>query len=91
MEARVEQFIENNRLFGMETNVLVAVSGGPDSMALLAIMANLREKWKLNLFVVHVNHRLRGEESNKDAELVQSFSARLGVPCNVKDVDVAAF
>ncbi|PAE14578.1 hypothetical protein CHH91_18695, partial [Virgibacillus sp. 7505] len=62
-----------------------------DSMALLAIIANLREKWRLNLFVVHVNHRLRGEESNKDAELVQAFSARLGVPCNVKDVDVAAF
>ncbi|PAF12852.1 hypothetical protein CHH59_16785, partial [Shouchella clausii] len=59
MEARVEQFIENNRLFGTETNVLVAVSGGPDSMALLAIIANLREKWRLNLFVVHVNHRLR--------------------------------
>ena len=54
----------------------VAVSGGLDSMVLLHIMTTLQKELGLDLRVVHVNHGLRGEESDADEALVADFSRR---------------
>ena len=69
--------------------VVVAVSGGADSVALLDLLANLPE-YPLALTVAHLNHRLRGEASDADAVFVQKLAAGYGLPCVVREEDVAA-
>ena len=73
-------------LTGGET-VLVAVSGGADSVALLHILRELAPTFRLTLHVVHVDHGLRAE-SVRDAEFVRALGARLGVPVDVERVAV---
>lgn len=65
---------------------LVAVSGGPDSVALLRL---LRQR-SLELHVGHVHHGLRGQDSDADADFVRALAARLNVPCHVGVLPVAA-
>ena len=71
--------------------LLVAVSGGPDSLALLHALYRLRGEYGLTLRGAHLNHRLRGAESEADAEFVADTFERLGVPFTVDGVDVAGY
>jgi len=66
-----------------ELTVLVAVSGGADSLALLCALAALRQVSPGRLIVVHFNHQLRGEEAAADERFVRDVSRRLGLPCEV--------
>ncbi|MEW6544162.1 MAG: tRNA lysidine(34) synthetase TilS [Nitrospirota bacterium] len=72
--------IRTKRLFEPGARLLVAVSGGPDSVALLSILVSLAEFWDLRLQAIHVNHGLRGAESEEDARFVQTQCERLKVP-----------
>ena len=69
--------------------VLVAVSGGADSVALLDALRQLAPAWRWRLHVAHVNHQLRGAESDADAEFVEELAAREGLHCTVQSIDVA--
>lgn len=60
--------------------VIVGVSGGPDSVALLHVLHTLAPELELSLWVAHLNHELRGGESEADLEYVQSLAAKLGTP-----------
>jgi len=62
-----------------DLNVLVAVSGGADSVGLLRVLLATREQGKGRLAVAHFNHRLRGSAADEDAEFVAALSERLGV------------
>jgi tRNA(Ile)-lysidine synthase len=68
----------------------VAVSGGLDSVALLHALHELAEEASLKLLVGHVNHGLRGEESEADQAFVEALGAALGVPCETRRVDPGA-
>jgi tRNA(Ile)-lysidine synthase len=72
--------------------VLIGVSGGADSMALLDAMIRLREqgKWRGKIYGAHVNHLLRGAEADADAEFVGSWALSRGVIVAGTEVDVAA-
>ena len=73
------------RRFGMDlSRPLVMVSGGPDSVALLRALVELGSR----PVVLHVDHRLRGEESREDARFVQTLCERLVVPCVVRSIEV---
>jgi tRNA(Ile)-lysidine synthetase-like protein len=76
---QVWRIIRDRRLFKPGQQILVAVSGGLDSMVLLHVMNELvrREGWKLT--VAHLNHRLRGKSSDADARLVQRIAQQLGL------------
>jgi tRNA(Ile)-lysidine synthase len=69
-------FISENNLFGRNNRILLAVSGGIDSM----VMAHLFLKLETIIGIAHCNFCLRDEESDKDEELVKSFSDKNGVP-----------
>src|SRR5262245_5064280 len=73
-------------LRGGET-VLVAVSGGPDSVALLDVLVQLAPGLGVRLAVAHVDHGLRAE-SGDDAEFVRALAERLGVPFHLERVHV---
>jgi tRNA(Ile)-lysidine synthase len=72
------------------TAVLVGVSGGPDSVALLHILQHLTSEYGLRLAVAHLNHGLR-KEADDEAEFVASLSAGLGLACYVKKEDVSHY
>jgi len=67
-------------LLARDTSILIAVSGGPDSVALLHILLSLREKMNLQLGIVHVNYWLRGEDSDADERLVREYAETYGIP-----------
>src|SRR5215471_1931581 len=73
-----------------EAKVVVAVSGGPDSMALLLALFQLRSIYNMTLIVAHINHQLRGEEAEQDALFVEQQAARLGLPFHQTCVEVKA-
>ena len=69
--------------FGMiqkKDAVLVGVSGGPDSVALVRVLAYLTPGLDLTLGIAHLNHDLRGEEAQRDETFVQKLSCELGLP-----------
>src|SRR3990172_8633235 len=68
--------------------VLVAVSGGADSVALLHTLVALAPAWRLRLSALHVDHGLRPDAA-RDADVVQALGARLGVPVEVARVAVS--
>ncbi len=88
--AQVATTLERHRLTRPGERVVVAVSGGPDSMALLDALVELREQLCVSLVVAHLNHGLRGAASDGDAQFVADRAAALGLPCRIGTADVAA-
>jgi len=70
--------------------ILVAVSGGGDSVALLRLLAGYRDAGPLTLVVAHVNHRLRGAASDGDQTFVEDLAAGLGLECVTLQADAPA-
>jgi tRNA(Ile)-lysidine synthase len=79
----IEQFISSNKIFRKEDKIIVAVSGGVDSMVLLTLLHQL----KYQIAVAHCNYRLRAEASDLDEELVKNYCKQLGIVCYVKIFD----
>jgi tRNA(Ile)-lysidine synthase len=84
---RVLESIRSRQLLAGGETVLVAVSGGADSVALLLVLGDLRAVLGIVLLVGHVHHGLR-PEADRDAELVGRLCARLGVPFHLERVAV---
>ncbi len=70
--------------------VLVGVSGGPDSVALLHALSEVKDELKIELVIGHLNHNARGEESDRDAEFVKGLGDSLQVKTLIEKVDVMA-
>ncbi|MBA7465605.1 tRNA(Ile)-lysidine synthase [subsurface metagenome] len=88
---RVLGFIQENKLVSSQHCLLVAVSGGSDSVCLLHILVKLREELGIRLHVAHLNHQLRGAESEADAHYVADLAHRLDIPASIEQRDVKAF
>jgi len=71
--------------------LLVAVSGGQDSVCLLHLLARLRSELKTELCVAHLDHQLRGAESQADARYVARLAERLGIPARIAHRDVRSY
>ena len=87
MEKLVLEYIKKNNLIEENDKVLVAVSGGPDSICLLNILYNLRETLKIELFVAHVNHLIR-KDAKSDAEYVQKYCEDRNINFFLKECNV---
>ncbi|NMB45446.1 MAG: tRNA lysidine(34) synthetase TilS [Firmicutes bacterium] len=70
--------------------VVVGVSGGIDSTALLHVLWRLQKEWELRLYIAHLNHGIRGEAADKDAQLVEAVGEKLGIPVFVETLDIPA-
>ncbi len=82
--------VRTNDLFHDHHHLLVGVSGGPDSTALLALLDRLRSGWSLTLTAVHCNYGLRGSESEGDQEFVATYCRELGIPLHVRRLKLRA-
>ncbi len=71
--------------------ILLAVSGGADSMVLLDIVRKANEFVEFDFAVIHVNHNLRGKESDLDAMLVENYCKKHNVLCTIKNVNVMKY
>ena len=76
----IEKFILNEMLLESGSKVLICVSGGVDSVALLDVMANLANKYSFSIYVAHYNHKLRGISSDEDEKFVRELSASYNIP-----------
>ncbi|MCX6002347.1 MAG: tRNA lysidine(34) synthetase TilS [Chloroflexi bacterium] len=88
LESRVGRYVKEYGLLEGGEMVLVAVSGGPDSVCLLKVLNNLKDILKIQLHAAHLDHCLRGDESQADAEYVAELTAKLGIPCSIEKRDV---
>jgi len=88
--ARVSDTVQAHGMLLPGDVVLAGVSGGPDSVALLRILKDLSQPLSLKIGVAHLNHCLRGKESDRDEDFVRDLAAFHGLPLHVQQTDVAA-
>ena len=91
LDERVLRFIHENQLVKAGELLLVGVSGGPDSICLLGILNTLKNELNIRLHLAHLNHELRGAESEADAGFVAALANRLGIPATVESRNVAIY
>ena len=88
MNNLVERTIEKFDLLKSGDSVIVALSGGADSVTLLDILNSLKEKYNLDLYAAHLNHNLRGEEAKRDENFCKILCENYNIPLYIKNVDI---
>ncbi len=79
-------------MLGKKERVLVGVSGGPDSVALLNLLLMIKQKCSLeHVGIAHLNHMLRDKEADRDENFVKKIAKNLNIPCFIEKKNVAAF
>ena len=91
LDQRVLNFIQERHLVTRGQTLLVAVSGGQDSVCLLHVLHHLQSESGIKLHVAHLDHQLRGKESRDDARYVARLAKRLGIPATVEKRDVTSY
>ncbi len=79
MISEIKKTIEKYNLLNRGDKVIVALSGGSDSVALLTALVQIAPQMDLNLIVAHINHKLRGEESDEDEKYCRKLSEKMGL------------
>ena len=83
----VTETVKKYDLLQQRDRILIGLSGGPDSVALLLGLIDLRTTFSLELAVAHVNHQLRDTESDEDEQFVRRLCMQMNVPLEVRRVD----
>ena len=89
--AKVNKTIKEYRMLDRGDRVIVAVSGGPDSVCLLRVLHALAKDLELTLHVAHLDHRFRREESAAEARFVESLAKDMGLIATSESRDVRAY
>jgi tRNA(Ile)-lysidine synthase len=79
-EQKVLRFIKENDLIKLDDKILIALSGGPDSIFLLHFLNKYKNKFKIKLSAVHINHLLRGKVSDRDELFCEAVCEELNLP-----------
>lgn len=87
---KVDDYIIKNELIGYGDGIVLGLSGGADSVCLLRVLCLLRDKYKLTIHAVHVNHGIRGNEAKRDEEFSLKLANECGVSCHVVHADIPA-
>ncbi len=87
LEDKVLATINKYNMINKNDKVVIGVSGGPDSMTLLNVLNNLKEKLGIKIYVAHINHMIR-EEADEETEYVKEFCEKIGVDFFYKRIDV---
>ncbi|MEA3560925.1 MAG: tRNA lysidine(34) synthetase TilS [Candidatus Omnitrophota bacterium] len=88
---KIEKTITKYNMLSEGDKVLIGVSGGPDSIALIYLLYYLKDNYSLKLYVTHLNHMIRGAQAREDAAFVRNLANELRLPIVVKSEDVPYF
>jgi len=88
---KIRDTIRKYSLLNPGDRVLVAVSGGPDSVCLLSILHAFSKELDLKLHIAHLDHMFRGEESAGEALFVKELASTFGLPATIERIDVPSF
>lgn len=88
---KVIYMIEKYNMVRPGEGIVVGLSGGPDSVCLLHVLYCLKEKYNFNLYAVHLNHMIRGEEALRDEAFAKQFAESLGIPFFSERIKVEEF
>lgn len=87
MNNKVLKTVKKYNMLSKGDRVLIGVSGGADSIALLEFFVSVKEKYDLDICVAHIEHGIRGEDSVNDAVFVENYCKKLGVNFYLKTID----
>lgn len=91
LDAKVSSFLKRRGMSLNETKLLIGVSGGPDSLALLHYFWSKKSLFNMNIVVAHVDHMFRGEESFAEAQFVKRFCEERDIPFEMIQMNVPEY
>ena len=89
-ESIVDEFFETG-IIKKNDNLIIALSGGMDSMCLIDIFLKLKSEFNYNLYALHVHHGIRGIEADRDQKFVTKYCKDIGIKLFVKKVDAVSY
>ncbi|MGP7819642.1 tRNA lysidine(34) synthetase TilS [Niallia sp. 01092] len=91
LDQKVKTYLKERGLSLEGKKILVGVSGGPDSLALLHYLWSKQAEWSISVIAAHVDHMFRGEESLQEAKFVEAFCLCRSIPFEMKSIDVPRY
>lgn len=88
---KVKDTIKKYDLINEGDNIILGLSGGPDSVCLLHILHRLKDELNIKIYAAHLNHKIRGIEAQKDAAYVARLCDELGIICFIRAIDVPKY
>lgn len=88
MKEKVKNYIIEKNMIKKGDKILIALSGGPDSIALTHVLYTLKEYFDIQLFAAHINHCVRGHEADEDEDYAKEFCGRLNIPFFSLRIDI---
>ena len=88
MNKKAIEAIEKYNMINFGDTVIAALSGGADSVSLIHILNDIKEKYNLKIIAAHVNHNLRNEESLRDEQFCKELCENLNIPLKIKNIDI---
>lgn len=87
IQENVLKTIKKHELIKNGDTIVIGVSGGPDSVALLHILNTLKKQLNTHLVVAHINHGLR-KESTEEAQYVENLCQKMQIPCYITEINI---
>ncbi|MDO5397774.1 MAG: tRNA lysidine(34) synthetase TilS [bacterium] len=91
VKEKIYKTILQNSLISPGDKVIIGLSGGADSMCLAHVLCSLSERLMFEVAAAHMNHNIRGESAESDAEAAKRFSERLGIKFYYRSADVVGY
>lgn len=91
LENKVKAFLQQKQFLLRDKGILVGVSGGPDSLALLHFLWSHQEKWNIKVYCAHLDHMFRGHESEQEALFVKNFCEERAIPVEVRQINIPQY
>ncbi len=88
LEEKVLQTLKKFDMLSFNDRILIGISGGPDSVTLLNVLLSFKKRYNLSFFIAHLDHMLRGKESDEDVNFVKNLAQELDLPCEVKSYNL---
>lgn len=86
---KIQNTVFQNNLWQKDAKIVLGVSGGPDSVCMLDILAKIKPKYGLKLVIAHVNYGLRGKDSDRDEKFVRDLAEKYGLEIKVLNTKIS--